>query len=207
MSLRQIKRQKTRSAILTAARSLVAQSNWRDLTTRQIAKEAQVSYQTLYNYFPSKVEIIRTLFIEIYVGPEDAMLAIIKNYRGDLLESINDLNAVRLKLIKDTDHQWWVLLSDYFLAPSNEARYRSANVLGLVDQSGDGFYYQILKQAQGIGQLREDVDVHLMAHTLFCIANSAGERLIFPEANFTVLQNILAQQSAQLVAPYLNDVP
>jgi hypothetical protein len=44
-----------------------------------------------------------------------------------------------------------------------------------------------------------------MAHTLYCIANSAGERLVFAEANMAALQNVLAQQSSQLVAPYLID--
>jgi hypothetical protein len=43
-----------------------------------------------------------------------------------------------------------------------------------------------------------------MSHTLYCIANSAGERLIFAEANFDALQEVLAQQSAQVVTPYLN---
>jgi hypothetical protein len=54
-----------------------------------------------------------------------------------------------------------------------------------------------------VGQLRADVDIQLMAHTLYCIANSAGERLVFAEANMAALQSVLAQQSAQLVAPYL----
>jgi hypothetical protein len=49
-----------------------------------------------------------------------------------------------------------------------------------VDQSGDSYYYQLLRQAQGTGKLRLDVDIQLMAHTLYCIANSAGERLISP---------------------------
>jgi hypothetical protein len=42
-----------------------------------------------------------------------------------------------------------------------------------------------------------------MAHTLYCIANSAGERLILAEANAAALQAVLAEQSAQLVTPYL----
>ena len=79
MSRRQINRQKTRTAILSAARTLAAASNWQDLTTRQIAKAAQVSYQTLYNYFPSKAEIVRALIVDTYVGPEEAMLAIALN--------------------------------------------------------------------------------------------------------------------------------
>ena len=72
-----------------------------------------------------------------------------------------------------------------------------------MDQSGDSYYYQLLRQAQGTGRLRLDVDIQLMAHTLYCIANSAGERLIFAEANAAALQAVLAEQSAQLVTPYL----
>ena len=204
MSLRQLNRQKTRAAILTAAKALAATSNWQDLTTREIAKAAEVSYQTLYNYFPSKAEIVRALIVDTYVGPEDALLAIIKNYRGDLLASINEINATRFALIQATDPQWWFLLSNYF-APGRDGSKSGARIMELVDQSGDSYYYQLLRLAQGTGQLRDDVDIQLMSHTLYCIANSAGERLIFAEANFDALQQVLAQQSAQIVTPYLNE--
>ena len=204
MSLRQLNRQKTRAAILTAAKALAATSNWQDLTTREIAKAAEVSYQTLYNYFPSKAEIVRALIVDTYVGPEDALLAIIKNYRGDLLASINEINATRFALIQATDPQWWFLLSSYF-APGRDSSTSGARIMELVDQSGDSYYYQLLRLAQGTGQLRDDVDIQLMSHTLYCIANSAGERLIFAEANFDALQQVLAQQSAQIVTPYLNE--
>ena len=204
MSLRQLNRQKTRAAILTAAKALAATSNWQDLTTREIAKAAEVSYQTLYNYFPSKAEIVRALIVDTYVGPEDALLAIIKNYRGDLLASINEINATRFTLIQATDPQWWFLLSSYF-APGRDGSKSGARIMELVDQSGDSYYYQLLRLAQGTGQLRDDVDIQLMSHTLYCIANSAGERLIFAEANFDALQQVLAQQSAQVVTPYLSE--
>lgn len=204
MSLRQLNRQKTRAAILTAAKALAATSNWQDLTTREIARAAEVSYQTLYNYFPSKAEIVRALIVDTYVGPEDALLAIIKNYRGDLLASINEINATRFALIQATDPQWWFLLSSYF-APGRDGSTSGARIMELVDQSGDSYYYQLLRLAQGTGQLRDDVDIQLMSHTLYCIANSAGERLIFAEANFDSLQQVLAQQNAQVVTPYLNE--
>ena len=202
MSLRQINRQKTRLAILDPARSLIADSAWYSITTRQIAEAAQVSYQTLYNYFPSKAEIVRALIVETYVGPERDMLNIIKRYEDDLLASINEINAARFNSIQATDPQWWTLIGNYF-APGGDGSYSGANILELVDQSGDSYYYQLLRQAQGTGRLRLDVDIQLMAHTLYCIANSARERLIFAEANAAALQAVLAEQSAQLVTPYL----
>lgn len=202
MSLRQINRQKTRLAILDAARTLAGDSAWGAITTRQIADAAQVSYQTLYNYFPSKAEIVRALIVETYVGPEEGMLNIIKRYQDDLLASINEINAARFNSIQAADPQWWTLISSYF-APGADGSYSGANILKLVDQSGDSYYYQLLRQAQGTGRLGPDVDIQLMAHTLYCIANSAGERLIFAEADANALQTVLAEQSAQLVTPYL----
>ncbi len=204
MSLRALNRQKTRAAILTAAKALAATSNWQDLTTRQIAKAAQVSYQTLYNYFPSKAEIVRALIVDAYVGPEDAMLAIIKNYRGNVLDSINEINASRLAQIQATDPQWLYMLGSY-IAPNRDSSASGARVMEFLDQSRDSYYYQLLRLAQGTGRLQGDVDIQLMSHTLYCIANSAGDRLISAEANFNALQEVLALQSAQVVTPYLNE--
>ena len=122
------------------------------ITTRQIAEAAQVSYQTLYNYFPSKAEIVRALIVETYVGPEEGMLNIIKRYQDDLLASINEINAARFNSIQAADPQWWTLISSYF-APGADGSYSGANILKLVDQSGDSYYYQLLRQAQGTGRL------------------------------------------------------
>ena len=145
---------------------------------------------------------MRALIVETYVGPEEDMLNIIKGYEDDLLGSINKINAARFKSIQAADPQWWELIRNYF-APGGDGSYSGANILELVDQSGDSYYYQLLRQAQGTGRLRLEVDIQLMAHTLYCIANSAGERLIFAEANAAALQAVLADQSAQLVTPYL----
>jgi AcrR family transcriptional regulator len=202
MSLRQINRQKKRAAILTAAKALVAQSRWQDTTMRDIAQQAQVSYQTLYNYFPSKAEIVRAIIVDANPGSEDAMLSIIKNYRGDVLECINAINHQRFQQITATDPQWWVLLSSYFTL-GRVGIQGVGSIMELMDQSGDSYYYQLLRLAQGMGQLSSDVDIQLMAHTLYCIANSAGERLMFADANYPALQAVLAEQSAQLVRPYL----
>lgn len=169
---------------------------------RDIAQQAQVSYQTLYNYFPSKAEIVRAIIVDANPGSEEAMLSIIKNYRGDVLGCINAINQQRFQQIIATDPQWWVLLGSYF-TPGRAGSQGGGSIMELTDQSGDSYYYQLLRLAQGMGQLSSDVDIQLMAHTLYCIANSAGERLMFADANYPALQAVLAEQSAQLVRPYL----
>jgi hypothetical protein len=98
MSLRQINRQKTRLAILDAARSLIADSAWYSITTRQIANPPRSATRPCTTTFPRKAEIVRALIVETYVGPEEDMLNIIKRYEDDLLGSINNINAARFKL-------------------------------------------------------------------------------------------------------------
>jgi AcrR family transcriptional regulator len=69
MSLREKNKARTRTAILTAAKELAKQGQWDAVTTRQIADAAGVSYQTLYNYYPSKASILVEMLLEVYVGP------------------------------------------------------------------------------------------------------------------------------------------
>ena len=57
MSLRQQNKARARASILSAAHKLMAEEGIQAATTREIAKRAGVSYQTLYNYFPTKADI------------------------------------------------------------------------------------------------------------------------------------------------------
>ena len=74
------------------------------LTTRPDCRSGtgQLS-NPVYNYFPSKAEIVRALIVETYVGPEEDMLNIIKRYEDDLLSSINEINAARFNAIQAAD--------------------------------------------------------------------------------------------------------
>ena len=76
------------------------------------------------------------------------MLNIIKRYEDDLLSSINEINAARFNAIQAADPQWWRLISSYFTL-DGDGTYSGANILELVDQSGDSYYYQLLRRAQG----------------------------------------------------------
>src|SRR5581483_927722 len=51
--------------IILAARDLVFEQGLQDVTMSQIAQRAQVGMGTIYNYFPSKEDLVFCLFSEI----------------------------------------------------------------------------------------------------------------------------------------------
>ena len=60
-SLREKKKRRTRADILAAAAEYIEREGYRNANMRDIAAAADVAYQTLYNYFPSKARIALAL--------------------------------------------------------------------------------------------------------------------------------------------------
>jgi len=64
MGLREIKKERLRSAILKAARTLFFSRGYDETTVEVIAEEAEVAVGTVYNYFDSKSSIILAITAE-----------------------------------------------------------------------------------------------------------------------------------------------
>ena len=201
MSLREKNKARTRTAILTAAKELAKQGQWDAVTTRQIADAAGVSYQTLYNYYPSKASILVEMLLEVYVGPGPAISDAVKHYDGDLLGTLDEINQLRFQSFGRDDVKWILTItaSLTMLDQSSEA----TNLIETIDHAGDGYYYSALSMAKGMGHLQDDVDIQLMAHTLSGITSATLSRFILNNANAQAQIQTLRQQIEQLVRPYL----
>ena len=201
MSLREKNKARTRTAILNAARDLAKQGQWDAITTRQIADAAGVSYQTLYNYYPSKASILVEMLLEVYVGPGPAINDAVKHYDGDLLGTLDKINQLRFQSFGRDDVKWILTITASLTMPDQSSE--ATNLIETIDHAGEGYYYSALSMAKGMGHLQNDVDVQLMAHTLSGITSTTLSRFILNSANAQAQIHTLRQQIEQLVRPYL----
>ena len=203
MSLREKNKTRTRTAILNAAKEHAKQGRWDAVTTRQIADAAEVSYQTLYNYYPSKASILVEMLLEVYVGPGPAINDVVKHYDGDLLGTLDKINQLRFQSFGRDDVKWILTITASLTMPDQSSE--ATNLIETIDHAGDGYYYSALSMAKGMGHLQDDVDIQLMAHTLSGITNTTLSRFILNSTNAQAQIHTLRQQIEQLVRPYLID--
>ncbi|MFL6872578.1 MAG: TetR/AcrR family transcriptional regulator [Candidatus Azotimanducaceae bacterium] len=199
--MREKNKARTRTAILTAAKELAKQGQWDAVTTRQIADAAGVSYQTLYNYYPSKASILVEMLLEVYVGPGPAISDAVKHYDGDLLGTLDEINQLRFQSFGRDDVKWILTITASLTMPDQSSE--ATNLIETIDHAGDGYYYSALSMAKGMGHLQDDVDIQLMAHTLSGITSATLSRFILNNANAQAQIQTLRQQIEQLVRPYL----
>ena len=203
MSLRVRKKQKTQQAILEAARTLIEREEFESVTTRLIAETADVSYQTLYNYFPSKNDILIELLKEKLVGSEETYQRIIRTFSGDVLDSIQQLNRARLEFAlaySDPVDEFKNITMKIFTSSNQKL-----HLIESLDQFGGERYQAILALARGMGVLQENTDIQLMAHTLQIISTYGVQSVLMSGVrdDASIFLDALDQQTGQLVRPYL----
>lgn len=200
MSLRQQNKRIARARMIDAARELVAEVGIEQATTREIARRAGVSYQTLYNYYPTKALIISEL-LEAEFNNLSAMLQdIIKRYDGDLLTTISALVSTSLEVAQGEHRALFKELTGVAMASGLDDSQMTQQLNVAHEQ-----FHALLSMAQGTGELRSDLDLHLMAHTLFNLLDYALLMVVLIDQDTQLVQTNIDQQMDLLVAPYLTD--
>jgi len=201
MSLRQQNKAKVRARILDAAEQLIAENGAATTTTREIASYAGISYQTLYNYFPSKPMMLYAIMEEEIANWSGAVQDAIKQYRGNLMEVLSEINRIGLTSFSGEKNELWREISSAMFQHSF-----NANQYTTLNQVAHDRYYALLSMAQGTGELRKDVDLHLLSHTLLCLTDYAYLTYLLSEQDDpdTLLQT-LQEQLALVTTPYLGE--
>ncbi len=198
MSLRQQNKARTRTLILQAAQALIAEDGVEAATTREIAKLAGVSYQTLYNYFPTKADIaVAILETEVSLWRQSAD-TIIKRFDGDLLGSLGELIKMCVDEINGPHKDLWA-----YIALSAMNKEFSPEDVGAAINIAHEQLHALLKLAQGMGYLRSDLDLHLMAHALFNLIDYAMLRYFIEPVDDDLFLANQRELIALLIDPYL----
>ncbi len=203
MSLRQQNKARTRANIVAAAVDLIRETGLAAATTRAIANRAGVSYQTLYNYFPTKGHMVQAILAEDLALWSESVDACIKQYNGDLLDSLIRINRVGLAQFEGPKEELWREIGADMLSGNF-----AVDQLETLNQVGHDRFYALLSIAQGTGELRGDVDLHLLAHTIFCLSDYALLRH-FASADASGERTVenLQEQLRLLLTPYLTRSP
>lgn len=200
MSLREQKKVRARSDILAAANTLIARKGYENTTMREIADAANLSYQTLYNYFPSKALIVQAMLTD--VDRFDTRIATIIAGSGGLIGKLHQIVKHYFDLVAHRERALWreIVLEVIKNAPEYLA------LQALQSSAGFNVLRSLLHDAQTAGELDPYVDADLLAHTLYAITDFAFLRFVLePNPSKVAVLKTLRNQIELLVQPYLRN--
>jgi AcrR family transcriptional regulator len=202
MPLREQKKQRTRQTILAATEALIRESGYHDTSMRDIASAADLSYQTVYNYFPTKGLILRALLTREVEAVSARIDLITNRYAGDLIATLHEINEARMAMVQQADPNrvlWREVTVDLFRQKDD-----AASLYGLIDSTSHAKLHTLFSTAIGMGHLDPTLDVGLLAHTVYCLSEFAFVAYIMdPTAVREVVMQTLNEQVRLLLTPYL----
>jgi len=151
--LREIKKRKTRRAIMDAAIKLFSEKGFENTTVNQLAREAGVGKSTIYGYFQSKNEIFLA-FCEDKINFVFTDLAEKRDPDTPIQKQLMTLFMEQLRYVTRNYDFGRILVREMIfpkeltMEKSNELSERYLNALG-----------EILTRAVSRGELRDDLDL------------------------------------------------
>jgi AcrR family transcriptional regulator len=203
MSLRQEKKQKAREDILGAARQLFDASGFDDSRMRDIAAAANVSYQTLYNYFPTKTQILQGILQEDVGHIASQLNEHTRSYRGDLLGTLRAFSQMTLAEIGGDNRELWRRATVDLLGASEEV----LGLFTLIKTDSHSGLRLLLQRAKEFGELEPETQTELLADIVFSLTDYMFLRyLIDPSVTEAGMLRELDAQMKLLLTPYLRVV-
>lgn len=173
MRLRAVQREKRRAAILRSAGSLFRKKGYEETSQEQIAWLAEVSPGTLYNYFPSKADLLLALVDSADEFCIAASQAVIESPPRNPVAALAKIATLASEhSIRQLDKSVWrhVMAASYTNARSEFGQRYAATTERLRQLT-----VKMLEKLQERGDLRPDFDpaevgyyLHSMKHALFC---------------------------------------
>src|SRR5437762_3529996 len=100
---------RTRKAIVSAARRVFERDGYLDARVADIVKEAGVSHGSFYTYFSSKREVFREVTAEVGQSIHAAVSHVPKEHHGDMLAALKKSNEQYLQVYRE-NHKLMALI-------------------------------------------------------------------------------------------------
>lgn len=201
-SLRARKKLQARRQILAAAERLIRTRGYGETTMRDVARASELSYQTLYNYFPTKGEILRTLLSEQAAGLAGRYETLLSGWQGELPDALDALNTLSFAAVADGDRALWRIATLEYIQQSNDA----ARVLLLISGTAHDLLKRLLVLARNRGELADDVHLNTLGNVLLDLADFGLLRFILdPELPVEAALVALGEEMRLVLSPYLTD--
>lgn len=167
MSLRERKKEETRSNIIKTAIDLFRAKGFNETSMEEVAEKADISKGTLYNYFVSKESLLSAYIQATIADFGEEMAAHLQDHRG--IES-------RLRLLLDFKHVLFgrdLELTAIYLSYRMQTLFSHplsgnplANPLVTAQRSGlENVIFKVISEAQQSGEIGRDLPALLLARS------------------------------------------
>ena len=165
MSSRVNQKERTRQAILAAARDLIRSGG--EMTMPAVAKSALVSEATAYRYFPDFASLLLEALDGIWPGPETALAPVAGS--DDPVERIGCATQALLRHVLTYQGVVRAMIAATITRPG-EAAVRPGHRFGLIDLA----LRPMAADTAVLAQLRRDLAVVISAEALFTLTDLCG---------------------------------
>ncbi|MDE0658633.1 MAG: TetR/AcrR family transcriptional regulator [Gammaproteobacteria bacterium] len=194
-SLREKKKRRTRADILAAAADFIERKGYRNANMRDIAAAADVAYQTLYNYFPSKARIAIALLARDDETDDRATGA-----DADFVEALRALAGWVAQRAGHAERE-------LALEALAEAIRGGMSAVRCLDPGIGEYLRDLLASAQQRGYLDAYVDTHEMAAAIESILNSSVLDRVMADEPDQAIESASVARIELVLKPYLRIAP
>lgn len=159
MSLREIKKQQTKQAILDAAIELFSKYGYENTSIEQISRAAGIGKGTVYGYFQTKKDIIMG-FCEYELDKIHKELTSQANPQASILDQMMTIYMTEFKHVTSNREFGRIFMRETVFPPESDINEKSE----MEDRYFD-LLFPIYEKAQAKGELRPEIEtLHLTAH-------------------------------------------
>ncbi len=163
-------KQRTRAAIVAAARDLITGSA--EITMPAVAQAALVSEATAYRYFPDLVSLLREAVDGTWPSPEQALASV--EHNADVVERIGVATERLLRHVLAYQGAVRTMIAASVVRPQ-AAGIRPGYRFGLIDQALAPLENTLGEQVpEAFRQLKQDLAIVVSAEALFILTDLCG---------------------------------